>query len=479
VTIAKMIELEDGMENIGAEIIKEVADKTNEAVGDGTTTAILLTQAIVNEGLRNVEAGSNSLEIKRGLDKAKDLVVSELKRLSKSIKSQEEIEQIATISSQNENIGKIISEVIKEVGKDGVITIEESNVLGLNSEVVKGLKFNKGYISGYMITNQEKMEAVMENPYILITDKKISSLQEILPLLEKITKSGKKDLVIIADNIDGDALTTLIVNKVRGIINVLAIKAPGFGEEKKEILKDISVVVGGEFISDEVGDKLETATLEMLGRAKKVISTKDSSIIIDGGGKKSDIEKRVYFIKNQLVSETYNKEKLNDRLAKLTGGVGIIKVGASTEVEQKNVFYKLEDALNATKCAIEEGIVVGGGVALLRASEVLNKTKFNGDEEIGKNILYKSLQYPLRQLVINCGMDDGVAVNEVLKGKNNFGFNAQTMVYEDLVKAGIIDPTKVTRTALENAVSASGILLTTEVLISNINVQGEKIRQDI
>ena len=472
VTIAKEIELEDNIENIGAEIIKEVASKTNDIAGDGTTSAVLLCQAIATEGLKNVAAGANPLALRKGIIMGKDAVVQALKEMSKSISTKEEKAQVAKISAQDEEMGNLIAEVMEEVGKDGVITTEESKTFGLSKEIVKGLQFDRGYISGYMVSNTEKMEASLEEPYILITDKKISSLQEILPLLEKLVKSGKKELVIIADDVDGDALTTLIVNKIRGIFNALAVKAPGFGDRKKEMLEDIAVVTGGQVISEEKGMKLENIELEMLGSARRVISTKENTTIVEGKGEKLEIEARINAIKKEISSATsdFDKEKLQERLAKLSGGVGVIKVGAATEVEQKAKQHKLEDALHATRAAVEEGIVPGGGVALLRTLPALEKVVADGDEKTGVNILKRAIEEPIRQIAENAGVDGAVVVQKIKdeKENNNFGFNAQTMVYEDLIKAGVVDPTKVTRTALENAVSAASMLLTTEATVSEL-----------
>jgi len=472
VTIAKFIELEDGVENIGAEIIKEVASKTNDIAGDGTTSAVLLTQAIATEGLKNVAAGANPLALRRGIVIAKDEVIKSLKAQSKSINTKEEKAQVATISANDAEMGNLIAEVMEEVGKDGAITVEESKTFGLSKEIVKGLQFDRGYVSGYMVSNAEKMEAVMDDPYILITDKKISSLPEILPILEKIVKSGKKDLVIIADDVDGDALSTLIVNKLRGIFNALAIKSPGFGDRKKETLEDIAIVTGAEIISEEKGMKLENAELEALGHARRIVSTKENTTIVEGKGDKAKIEARIALIKKQIIDATsdFDKEKLQERLAKLSGGVGVIKVGAATEVEQKLKQLKLEDALNATKAAIEEGIVAGGGVALLRTLSALENIQANGDEKTGINILKRAIEEPVRQIAQNAGIDGAVVVQKIKdeKGNENFGFNASKMVYEDLIIAGVVDPTKVVRTALENAVSAASVLLTTEALVADL-----------
>ncbi|OGZ66838.1 MAG: chaperonin GroL [Candidatus Staskawiczbacteria bacterium RIFCSPHIGHO2_02_FULL_34_10] len=470
VSIAKEIELEDAIENIGAEIIKEVASKTNDVAGDGTTSAVLLTQAIATEGLKNVAAGANPLALRKGIIKGKDTIILALKEMSKIISSHEEISQVATISAQDKEMGDLIAEVMGEVGRDGVITVEESKTFGLSKEIVKGLQFDRGYISPYMVSNQEKMEAILEDPYILITDKKISALAEILPILEKIIKSGKKELVILADDVEGDALTTLIVNRLRGIFTALAIKSPGFGDRKKEMLEDIACVTGGKVISEEIGMKLENVELQDLGRARKIISSKENTTIVEGKGQKEEIEKRINQIRAGIKESTsdFDKEKLQERLAKLAGGVGVLKVGAATEVEQKARQHKLEDALHATRAAVEEGIVPGGGVALLRALNSLESIKLEGDEQTGINILKRALEEPIRQISQNAGIDGAVVAQKVRERSGEFGFNAQTMVYEDLIKAGVVDPTKVIRTALENAVSAASMLLTTEVVVSEL-----------
>jgi len=480
VTIAKDIELEEKIENLGAEIAKEVASKTNDVAGDGTTTAVVLTQAIATEGLKNVAAGSNPLALRRGILKGKEAVVSALKAMSKTISTRQEISQVATISAQDTEIGNLIAEVMEEVGKDGVITVEESKTFGLSKEIVKGLQFDRGYISHYMITNPEKMEAVFEDPYILITDKKIGSLPEILPVLEKVVKTGKKELVIIAEEVEGDALATLVVNKLRGIFNALAVKTPGFGDRKKEMLEDIACVTGGEVISEEKGMKLENIEMKMLGRARKVISTKENTTIVEGKGDKSAIEARISQLKKEIkeVTSDFDKEKLQERLAKLSGGVGVIKVGAATEIEQKGRQHKTEDALHATRCAVEEGIVPGGGVALLRTISALDKIKNvpgeDPEEKIGINILQRALEEPIRQISQNAGVDGAVVVDCIKKEKGGFGFNAQTLQYEDLMKCGIVDPTKVVRSALENAVSAAATLLTTEVVVGELPKKEEK-----
>ena len=470
VSIAKDIEIENKVENLGAEIIKEIASKTNEKAGDGTTTAVVLAQALVQEGFKNVAAGSNPLAIKRGLEKGCKAVVEELKGFSKEISNKEEIAQVATISAENVELGNLIAEVMEQAGKDGVVTVEESKTFGLSKEVVEGLQFDRGYISPYMITNSEKMEAVLENPYILITDKKISSIQDILPILEKIAKTGKKELLIISEEVEGEALATLVVNKLRGILNVLAIKAPGFGDRKKEMLEDVACVAGGQVISEEKGIKLESVEIDMLGTARKVISTKEDTTIVSGQGKKEDIDARINQIKNEIKSTNsdFDKEKLQERLGKLSGGVAVIKVGAPTEVEQKALQHKAEDALAATKAAVEEGIVPGGGVALIRASKVLDGLELDKDEKIGLDILKKALKEPLKMIAQNAGIEGAVVVEEVRKNEGGYGFNAQKMKYEDLLENGIVDPTKVVRSALENAVSGAGMLLTTEAVVSEL-----------
>ncbi len=478
VTIAKEIELEDKTENLGAEIVKEVASKTNDVAGDGTTTAVLLTQAIVTEGLKNVTAGANPLAIKRGIAKAKDKVVESLKKMSKKVAGREEIAQVATISAEDSDMGNLIAEVFEEVGKDGVITVEESKTFGLQKEIVKGLQFDRGYISPYMINNTERMEAVYENPYILVTDRKISSLNEILPILEKLAQVGKKELVIIADEVEGDALATLVVNKLRGVFNTLAIKAPGFGDRKKEMLADIACVTGAQLISEETGMKLEDVKQEMLGQARKVVSTKENTTIIEGKGSKEEIDARIKQIKKEIetTDSEFDKEKLQERLAKLTGGVAVIKVGAATEVEQKARQHKIEDALAATRAAVEEGIVPGGGVALLKTVESLESLESEGDEKIGVDILKRALEAPIRQIAKNAGQEGSVVVDQVRKNKEkeSFGFNARTGVFEDLMEAGVVDPTKVVRSALENATSAAAMLLTTEVLVAEKPEEKEK-----
>ena len=468
VTIAKEIELEDKLENLGAEIIKEVAEKTNDVAGDGTTTAVVLAQSIVKEGLKNVAAGSNPLSIRRGLEKGRDAVVEYLKKISKKVSTKEEIAQIATISSEDPEIGNLIAQTIEEVGKDGVVTVEESKTFGLEKEIVKGLQFDQGYISPYMITDTERMESALEDPYILICDKKISALTDIVPIMEKIAKTGKKDLVIIAEEVEGDALATLVINKIRGTFNSLAVKAPGFGDRRKEMLEDIAVVTGGQVISEEKGMKLDSTELEMLGHARKVVATKENTTIIEGKGKKEAIDARIAQIKKQIkVSESdFDKEKLRERLAKLSGGVAVIKVGAATEVEQKGKQHKTEDALSATRAAIEEGIVPGGGVALIRSQKALEGLSVSPEEKIGVDILKRALEQPLRKIAENAGVDGAVVAQKVKEGEEGFGFDAQALTYGDLIKKGIIDPTKVERVALQNAVSAAGTLLTTECAVA-------------
>ena len=470
VTIAKEIELEDKVENLGAEMVKEVAQKTNDVAGDGTTTATVLAQSIISEGLKNVAAGANPLAIRRGIEKGAKIVIDKLKEQSKSVNTKKEIAQVATISAEDEEMGNLIAEVMEEIGKDGVVRVEESKTFGLQKELVKGLQFDQGYISPYMVTDTERMETSLADPYILITDQKISSIQDILPILEKITKAGKKDLVIIADDVDGEALATLVVNKLRGIFNGLAIKAPGFGDRKKEMLEDIAIVTGGEVISKDVGMKLESVTLNMLGSARKVVATKDNTTIIDGKGSKEDIDKRIEAIKSAIkkTDSDFDREKLQERLAKLAGGVAVIKVGAATEVEQKARQHKAEDAVAATKAAIEEGIIVGGGVALLKTIKYLQNVNLaDPEEKVGIDILRRALQSPIRQIAENAGRDGAIVASKALESKeSNFGYNAAADKFEDLFKAGVVDPTKVVRSALENAVSASSMLLTTECVVA-------------
>lgn len=488
VSIAKEIELEDKLENMGAEIIKEVASKTNDIAGDGTTTAVLLTQAIVREGMRVTTLGVNPLGIRMGIDKAAETVVATLKKMAKPIKNKEEVEQVATVSAESEEFGKMIAYAIDKVGKDGVVTVEESQSLGVESEFVEGMQFDKGYVSPYMITSADRMEAVYEDPMILIVDKKISSIQEILPLLEKVAATGKKELVIIAEDLDGDALTTLVVNKLRGAFNALAIKAPGFGDKRKEMLQDVAIVAGGKVVSEEIGIKLANVELNMLGKARKVIASKDNTTIVGGKGKKADIDARVEAIRKEIANSDsdYDKEKLQERLAKLAGGVAVIKVGAATETEMKYKKMKIEDAVEATKAAVEEGIVAGGGVALLKANAIVSKDFASGklkspskewtkEFEVGVEILLRAIEEPLRQIVNNGGRHEGAVIasdlkKEIIKDNaSNVGYDAAaSVIVPDMIKAGIIDPVKVTRTALQNAASASAILLTTEAAVSEI-----------
>ena len=468
VTIAKEIELKDKIENLGAEIMKEVAEKTNDVAGDGTTTAVVLSQAMISEGLKNVAAGADPLALKKGIEKGVKEVIENLRKMAKPISKKEEIAQVATIAAQDPEIGNLIADVVSEVGKEGVITVEESKKFGLEKEIVKGLQFDRGYISPYMITDVERMEGTLEEPYILVTDKKISALTEILPTMEKVAQTGKKDLVIIADEVEGDALATLVVNKLRGIFNTLAVKAPGFGDRRKEMLQDIATITGAQLISEELGLKLENIELKQLGRARKVVAKKEKTTIIEGRGEKEDIEARIRQIKNELktTESEFDKEKLQERLAKLAGGVAVVKVGAATEVEQKAKQRKTEDALNATRAAIEEGVLPVGGVALLRCIPNLEAMNLEGDEKTALKILKEALEKPIRQIAENSGADGVIVAEKVKGGESAFGFNAQTMVYEDLISAGIVDPTKVVRAALENAASAASMFLTTEAVVA-------------
>ncbi|MEF3691797.1 MAG: chaperonin GroEL [Candidatus Moraniibacteriota bacterium] len=475
VSIAKEIELEDKFENVGASLIKEVADKTNDAAGDGTTTSTVITQALVNEGLKYVETGINPVGIRKGMEEAKNEVINILKKNSKKISARAEIAQVATISAENEEMGEMIADVMEKVGKDGVITVEESQTFGMSTEIVEGMNFSKGFISPYMITNVENQTAEIKDAPVLVTDQKISSINQILPILEKLTKSGTKDLVIIAEDLSGDALATLVVNKLRGVLNVLAIKAPEFGESKKDMLEDIAILTGAQVISEERGMTLEKIELEHLGEAQKIISTKDDTTIIGGKGKKKNIDERVALIKKQIEKSesSFDKTKLGKRMAKLAGGVAVIKVGAVTETEQTYLKHKMDDALAATRAAVAEGIVAGGGTALVKAVSTLANKKVGGDHEYqaGYSTLLKALNEPLKQIVINAGKREAaVVLDEVVKSKNvNFGYNAKDDKYEeDMIKSGIIDPLKVTRTALENAVSVAAMLLTTEAVVTDL-----------
>jgi chaperonin GroEL len=473
VSVAKEIELPDKFENIGAELVKEVANKTNDVAGDGTTTATLLAQSMVAAGIKNVTAGANPLSVKRGMDLASEKVVESLKNQSKSIDptNETDVAQVASISANDKEIGKLIAQAIKKVGHEAPITVEESQSFGMELELVEGMQFDKGYVSPYMITNADRLEAVLEDPYILITDKKISSIQDILPVLEKIAQGGKKEIVIIAEDVEGEALATLVVNKIRGTFTALAVKAPGFGDRRKSMLEDIAVLTGGKVISEEIGLKLENATLEMLGRARKIVATKEETTIIEGKGSQLEIDSRIESIKKELevADSSYDKEKLQERLGKLGKGVAIIKVGAATETEMEEKKHRIEDALEATKAAIEEGIVPGGGVALLRSINSLGQVEFeNSDEKVGIDIVKRALEEPIRQIALNAGRDGSVVSEEVKKQQGSIGYNAALNKYEDLVKAGIVDPTKVTRSALQNAVSIASMFLTTEAVVTDI-----------
>jgi chaperonin GroEL len=476
VTVAKEIELKDALENMGAQMVREVASKTSDVAGDGTTTATVLAQAIFREGVKTVAAGANPMALKRGIDKAVERATEEIRRLSKPVKG-DAIAQVGTVSANgDQTIGNIIAEAMNKVGKDGVITVEESKTMETALEVVEGMQFDRGYLSPYFVTDPERMEAVLENPLILINEKKISSMKDLLPLLEQVAKMGKP-MLIIAEDVEGEALATLVVNKLRGTLNIAAVKAPGFGDRRKAMLEDIAILTGGKVISEDLGIKLENVKLEDLGRAKKVTIDKDNTTIVEGAGKQSDIEGRVRTLRAQIDETTsdYDREKLQERLAKLVGGVAVIKVGAATETEMKEKKARVEDAMHATRAAVEEGIVPGGGVALVRAARALEKFDVNkdgegdADEQIGVNIVRRALEEPLRQIVQNAGKEGAVVVERVRNEKNeNIGFNAASEQYEDLVKAGVIDPAKVTRTALQNAASIAGLMLTTEAMVSEI-----------
>ncbi len=475
VSIAKEITLKDKFENMGAEIVKEVANKTNDLAGDGTTTATVLTQALVREGLRQTTLGLNSMGVRHGMEMAAKDVVAALKEQAIKISTTEEIKQVATISAENEEIGAKIAETIEKVGKDGVVTVEESQSFGIETELTEGMEFDKGYVSPYMVTNPERMEAEYKDAHILITDKKISTVQQILPLLEKVAQSGKKELVIIADDVDGEALTTFVVNKLKGGFSVLAVKAPGYGDRKKEVLGDIAVTTGGQLISEELGLKLEDTELAHLGRADRVVATKDTTVVVGGKGEKKDIEARVAALRTQEKETTskYDKEKLQERIAKLAGGVGVIRVGAATETEMKYLKLKIEDAVNATKAAIEEGIVSGGGTSLAKAAATVAKgmpKNLSQEETVGYSIVLKALEMPLRQIVDNTGKDDGAVIVEKVKAAGgNAGYDAaKGVMVDDMIKAGIIDPVKVERAGVEHAVSAAAILLTSEAAVADI-----------
>jgi chaperonin GroEL len=478
VTVAKEVELEDKYENMGAQMVKEVASKTSDIAGDGTTTATLLAQAIYREGSKLVAAGYNPMDLKRGIEKAVDSIATELKKMSKATKDPREIAQVGTISANNdETIGNIISEAMSKVGKEGVITVEEAKGMETTLEIVEGMQFDRGYLSPYFVTDPERMEVILEEPYILIHEKKISNMKDLLPLLEQIARSGKP-LLILAEEVEGEALATLVVNKLRGTLHCCAVKAPGFGDRRKAMLEDIAILTGGQSIVEEMGVKLEAVQLTDLGRAKRVVIDKDNTTVIDGAGKKADIEGRVKQIRAQVEETTsdYDKEKLQERLAKLVGGVAVINVGAATETEMKEKKARVEDALHATRAAVEEGIIAGGGVAYIRAAKVLDGLKLDdSDQMAGIEIVRKALFEPAKQIAINAGQDGGVVVDKIKSGKGNFGYNAATEVFEDLISAGILDPTKVARVALQNAASVAGLMITTECAISDKPEEKEKM----
>ena len=470
VTVAKEIELADPFENMGAQMVREVASKTNDVAGDGTTTATLLAEAVYREGLKNITAGANPMALKRGIDKASAAVVAAIAKLSKKVKSAEEIAQVATLSANSEEeIGNIISEAMDKVGKDGTITVEEAKTLETTLDVVEGMQFDKGYLSPYFVTDPEDMECVLENPYILLFEKKISNLQDMLPILQSVAKSGRP-LMIIAEDVEGEALATLVVNKLRGTFSVCAVKAPGFGDRRKAILEDISILTGGKLISEDLGIKLENVTLDMLGSAKKVTVDKDNTTIVEGKGKSADISARVALIKKQIEETTsdYDREKLQERLAKLAGGVAIIKVGAATEAAMKEKKDRVDDALHATRAAVEEGIVPGGGVAYLRCQKAIDTLELTGDEKVGAEIVARAIEAPLRKLVSNAGQEAALVVAKVKADKGSNGYNVRTGEYADLMKCGVVDPAKVVRTALQNAASIAGLLLTTDCMVTDI-----------
>lgn len=478
VTIAKEIELEDPFENMGAQLVKEVASKTNDIAGDGTTTATVLAQAIINEGIKNITAGANANHIKKGIEKAVAAVVEELKKTAKQVKNKEEIAQIASISASDKEIGALIADAMDKVGKDGVITVEEGKSSETTLDVVEGMQFDRGYISPYFVTDAERMQSVLEDPYIIITDKKLASMQEILPLLEKVVQTGKP-FIIVAEDIEGEALATLVLNKIRGTLKVAAVKAPGFGDRRKEMLTDIAILTGGTVISEETGLKFDNATLDMLGQAKRVTVDKENTTIVSGLGDKKELDARISQIRKQIedTKSDYDKEKLQERLAKLVGGVAVINVGAATESAMKTKKFKVEDALNATRAGVEEGIVVGGGVALLKAQSVIEKVKpSDADEATGIAIVAKALEAPIRLIVENAGLEASIVVDKIKNSKEAaFGYDADINEYVDLIKAGIVDPAKVTRSALENAASIAALALTTETLITDIPEKGPKM----
>ena len=468
VTVAKEIELEDKFENMGAQMVKEVASKTSDMAGDGTTTATVLSRAIYEEGQKMVAAGNNPMAIKRGIEKAVEVITKELQSMSKPTKDQREIAQVGTISANNdETIGNIIAEAMNKVGKEGVITVEEAKAMETTLEVVEGMQFDRGYISPYFITDAEKMVVSLQDPYILINEKKISNMKDLLPILEQVAKTGRP-MLIIAEDVDGEALATLVVNKLRGTLHVAAVKAPGFGDRRKAMLEDIAVLTGGQVVSEDLGIKLENLTLSDLGNAKRLTIDKDNTTIVDGAGSRSALEGRVKQIRAQIDETTsdYDREKLQERLAKLVGGVAVINVGAATETEMKEKKARVEDALNATRAAVEEGIVPGGGVALVRCIEALDKIKIKADQKLGVKVVRRAIEEPLRMIAENAGFEGSVVLNKVLEGKDAFGFNAETNIYEDLIAAGVIDPTKVVRLALQNAASVAGLMLTTEALVA-------------
>ncbi|KRM52462.1 chaperonin GroEL [Ligilactobacillus araffinosus] len=468
VTIAKAIELEDHFENMGAKLVAEVASKTNDIAGDGTTTATVLTQAIVNEGMKNVTAGANPVGIRKGIEKATKTAVDSLHKMSHKVESKSDIQQIASISAANEEVGKFIADAMEKVGNDGVITVEESKGIDTSLDVVEGMQFDRGYLSQYMVTDEDKMEADLDNPYILITDKKISNVQEVLPLLQSVVQQGRP-LLIIADDVDGEALPTLVLNKIRGTFNVVAVKAPGFGDRRKEMLQDIAILTGGTVITDDLGLQLKDTTIDQLGSAAKVTVTKENTTIVEGSGDKDKIEERVAQIKKQIAETTsdFDKEKMQERLAKLAGGVAVIKVGAATETELKEQKYRIEDALNATRAAVEEGFVPGGGTALVNTIKDVAALKEEGDVQTGVNIVKRALEEPVRQIAENAGLEGSVIVEKLKEQKDGVGYNAAADKWEDMVEAGIVDPTKVTRSALQNAASVSALLLTTEAVVAD------------
>lgn len=484
VTIAKEIELPDKRENVGVELVKQAAEKTNDAAGDGTTTATVLAQSMFSEGLRNVTAGANPMVLRKGVEQATEVAVKSLEAQKRNVKGRSEIAQVATISAQDEEVGTLIADVMDKVGKDGVVTVEESQTLGLELELVEGMQFDKGYISPYMVTNTEKMGAELKDPYILLTDKKISAIADILPLLEKLVQAGKKELVIVAEDVEGEALATLVVNKLRGVFHALAVKAPGFGDRRKEMLQDMAIVTGGKVISEEIGLKLDNTSLADLGRADRVIATKDDTTVVGGKGKQKDIDARIGQIRQAIENETsdFDKEKLQERLGKLSSGVAVIKVGAATETEQKERQHRVEDAVSATKAAVAEGIVPGGGLALLRAASELaveiekmeNKRQVNRDVVTGMQIVMRALEEPTRQIALNAGREGSVVVEEIRKRDFKVGYNAADHTYVDMFEAGIVDPKMVTRSALQNAASIASIMLTTEAVVTDLPEEKDK-----